>query len=97
MRRLLPLGSIISFNADGKEKIMIVARLIRKAGDKAVLDYCGCKYPLGIQSEKDLFMFNHSDIKRLLFIGFQDEEEIVFGTNISKIDKEKIPLNNEEN
>ncbi|WP_297520845.1 DUF4176 domain-containing protein [uncultured Clostridium sp.] len=89
MVKLLPIGSIVSIDQERKEKILIIGRLIRKEIDGEVFDYCGCKAPVGVQGEEELEVFNHKEIKRLLFIGFQDEEEMQFSHYISK-EKEKL-------
>ena len=79
MKRLLPLGSIVILDTEKNDKIMIISRLVKKAeGNEEIYDYCGCFVPYGIQGDQELQFFNHEDIKRLLFVGYQDEEELQF-------------------
>ncbi|MCY6958012.1 DUF4176 domain-containing protein [Clostridium brassicae] len=90
MKRLLPVGSIVMLDLEKKEKIMIIGRLLRLTEDDEVIwDYCGCLVPQGLQTPEQLRMFNHKEIKRLLFVGYQDEEELGYSLALSK-EKEKI-------
>ncbi|WP_411167590.1 DUF4176 domain-containing protein [Clostridium sp. MB05] len=78
MYKLLPIGSVVMIDPEKKEKIMIIGRLMRKEEGGEVYDYCGCLAPFGIQSQNQIKLFNHKDLTRLLFIGYQDEEELQF-------------------
>ena len=79
MSKLLPIGSIVMVDVEKKEKIMIIGRLVKhNEEEKVVWDYCGCLAPFGLQTSDGIRMFNHTDIKRLLFIGYQDEEELQY-------------------
>lgn len=89
MAKLLPLGTIVINDLEKNEKVLIIGRLIKKELDGEVFDYCGCTVPLGIQANKELIFFNHSDIKRLLFIGFQDEEELKYAVTAT-IERDKL-------
>ena len=79
MSRLLPIGTVVITDLEKKEKVMIIGRLVKQnEEDTKFFDYCGCLAPFGVQNEEGIRMFNHTDIKRLLFIGFQDEEELQY-------------------
>jgi len=80
MKRLLPIGTILKLDPESDEKVMIVGRLVKRGaeGDK-MWDYCGCVAPQGINSEEELVFFDHEQVKQLLFIGFQDEDELKYG------------------
>lgn len=94
MKRLLPVGTILMLDLETKEKIMIIGRVVRKSEDsKEFWDYCGCRAPYGLENNQELKFFNHEDIKRLLFIGYQDEEEIMYSLSVTKqkeIEKQKL-------
>lgn len=96
MKRLLPIGTILMLDLEKKEKVMIIGRLVRKSEDtEDVWDYCGCRAPYGLENNEELKFFNHEDVKRLLFIGYQDEEEIMYSLSVTK-QKEEILKKNEE-
>ncbi|SFR80691.1 DUF4176 domain-containing protein [Anaeromicropila populeti] len=76
MKRMLPLGTVLKLNPAEKEKVMIVARLVKKTEDSEVIwDYCGCNVPQGLADNK-LIYFQHEQVKQLIFLGLQDEEEL---------------------
>ena len=74
---LLPIGSVVLLK-DGEKRIMICGRIQAKAGDNTIYDYSACYYPEGIVDPDNMFFFNHDAIEKVFFIGFQDEEELVF-------------------
>lgn len=66
---LLPIGSIIEVD---NEKLMICAYVIKGSlieGEQ--YDYACCKYPGGLS--KDAVLVKKSQIKRVKFIGYQDD------------------------
>ena len=89
MAKLLPLGTIVINDLEKNEKVLIIGRLVKKELDGEVFDYCGCTSPLGIQANEELIFFNHNDVKRLLFIGYQDEEELKYAV-ATTIQRDKL-------
>ncbi|MFB9324995.1 DUF4176 domain-containing protein [Paenibacillus aurantiacus] len=78
MKELLPNGSVVLLKNSTK-KIMITGRLQRETGvEDQIWDYCACLYPEGILNPDQSFLFQHEQIERVYFIGFQDEEELAF-------------------
>ncbi|AQR94899.1 DUF4176 domain-containing protein [Clostridium saccharoperbutylacetonicum] len=89
MNRLLPVGSVVMLDLDIKEKVMIIGRLMKMTEeDGTIWDYCGCIIPQGLQNPEQIRLFNHKDIRRLLFVGYQDEEELGYSLALSE-EKEK--------
>lgn len=76
-QKLYPLGTIV-YLEEGTKKIMIIGRGAVMHDDNleedVMYDYVGCLYPQGINPEDGLF-FNHDNIDRVIFEGYQDEEE----------------------
>lgn len=86
MEQLLPIGSIVLLNG-GNKKLMIYGRkqlLLNEETDheiteeKNMYDYLGVFYPEGYISPEYSFVFNHSDIKEIIFLGYVNEEEDEF-------------------
>ena len=80
MKKLLPLGSIVLLK-DSQRRLMVTARCQRDADEtesEKLWDYAGCLYPEGNPSSEQVFLFDTDQIERLFFIGFQDEEEVLF-------------------
>ena len=78
---LLPIGSVVLLE-EANKRLMITGRLQAKAGDTVVYDYTGCYYPEGIIDSASTFFFNHDAIAQLFFIGFQDQEELAFRSEV---------------
>ena len=77
MPDLLPLGSVVTLK-EGNKKIMIVGRIQRNIDTDETFDYSAVLWPEGIINSKKLYLFNHSDIQHLYFVGLQDVEEFNF-------------------
>ena len=77
MINLLPIGSVVLLKESNK-RVMVTGRLQRQVEKNIVWDYCGCYYPEGIINPNELFLFNHSQIQLVFFIGFQDKEGLEF-------------------
>lgn len=77
MLNLLPIGSIVTLNG-GEKKLMIYGRKQTDATTDKEFDYLGCPYPEGYIQQKLTFLFNHDDVKEVVFKGFTDGEEQKF-------------------
>ena len=47
-----------------------------------IYDYCGCLFPEGVISSDEIYVFNHSQIQDVLFIGYEDDETKTFHNNL---------------
>ncbi|MBR3104508.1 MAG: DUF4176 domain-containing protein [Lachnospiraceae bacterium] len=74
---LLPCGSIVKLK-DGERYMMICGRVVAADGSDRIFDYVGCLYPEGMSMPDNMYFFDRDAIERILFIGFQDEEELAF-------------------
>jgi hypothetical protein len=77
MDKYLPIGSIVLLKG-GTKRIMIYGRQQKELKSDKVWDYIACLYPEGNLNEEYMYLFNHDQIEKVFFIGFQDEEEIEF-------------------
>lgn len=59
---------------------MIYGRKQRQTGTNNIWDYIACLYPEGNINEEYMYLFNHEQIDRIHFIGYQDEEEFEFSS-----------------
>jgi hypothetical protein len=57
---------------------MIYGRKQKQLSNNVNWDYVGCFYPDGNIDENHQFLFNHNQIERVYFIGYQDDEELEF-------------------
>jgi len=84
--RFLPIGSVVKLK-DGQKRLMITGFLPieqNENGEKNVWDYSGCLYPEGIIVSSTNYLFNHSQIEEVHFIGLVDEEEEQFKQKLNK-------------
>jgi hypothetical protein len=74
MEKYLPLGSIVQL-AGGDKRVMIYGRRQKAEADGVLWDYVACLYPEGNLTDEYTYLFNHDQIERVYFIGFQDALE----------------------
>ncbi len=74
---LLPIGSVVLLKG-GDTKLMITGRILSDERMQTVYDYVGCFYPIGMTGDGEQFFFNRDAIEHTFFIGYQDEEELLF-------------------
>ena len=74
--KYLPIGSIVILNKE-KEKRMIVGYLPGNY-ESDLYDYVGCQIDNGINKQsslnKDYIFFNESDIKTVVYLGYQNND-----------------------
>lgn len=81
--KYLPVGSVVLLKG-GKKRVVIIGRDRRdEAGEKS-WDYLACLYPEGFLGKEYAYLFDHEQIERIFFIGFQDGEELAFAQLLSE-------------
>lgn len=80
-KQLLPIGSVVLLKG-GDKRVMICGRVQTRTGDMNIYDYSSCYYPEGIVGSDSMFFFNHDDIEKIFFLGYQDDEELAFHENV---------------
>lgn len=75
--QFLPNGTIVLLKGSTK-KLMIYGRKQLKLDDEQMFDYIAVPYPEGYISPEYTYVFNHSDIEEIIFLGFDNEEEQTF-------------------
>ncbi len=80
-KNMLPIGSII--RTEGAErKLMVIGRVVTTEENDMIYDYVGVPYPEGINDSDKMYFFNRDQIEELLFIGFQDQEALLFQSEV---------------
>ena len=82
IKELLPIGSIVILK-DGEQPLMIygIMQLDAEGGlfKKPIeYDYVSVPYPQGNLGSGMTFLFNHEDIKEIIFRGYESEERSKF-------------------
>ena len=89
--KFLPIGSVVLLKG-GKRELMIISYCIIPNGDAydkngkvdvkdKMFDYGACVYPEGMITSDQLFAFNHDQIEKIVFMGYETENQ----KNILKI------------
>lgn len=83
--KFLPIGSVVILEG-GAKKIMITGFCSISEMDRTqVYDYSGCIYPEGYLSSNQICLFNHDQIEKVFFTGYESEEEKEFKKSLEKI------------
>ncbi len=78
IKDLLPIGSIVLLK-DGEKRLMIAGIMQSDAsGSGQEYDYLGVLYPEGHIGDQFQYLFNHEDIREIVFRGFVDSERDEF-------------------
>lgn len=87
IKDLLPIGSIVILK-DGEQPLMIYG-IMQSDGESGLFkkskeyDYASVPYPQGNLGPGMTFLFNHEDIKEIIFRGYEDEERTKFLNELS--------------
>lgn len=77
VKDLLPIGSVIQLKG-AEKRLMVFGVRQTDRSDKKEYDYIGVLYPEGNIGEQGQFLFNHKNIEKVFFRGFEDEERTTF-------------------
>lgn len=84
INELLPIGSIVLLK-DGEKRLMIDGVIQTDAsGNGDTYDYLGILYPEGHIGDQFKYLFNHDDIEKIFFRGYEDEERSEFIKKLSR-------------
>ncbi len=85
--KFLPIGSVVMLKG-GTKKAMITGFCSVTEDDKdKVYDYTGCVYPEGYLSFDEICLFNHDQIEKVYHLGFVDDEEKEFKSELINLCK----------
>ncbi|EMA6343382.1 DUF4176 domain-containing protein [Bacillus cytotoxicus] len=80
---LLPIGSVVLVEGIN-QPLMIYGRKQQQANENKMWDYVSCPYPHGNLSKEYNVFFNHNQIARLFFKGFETVEELELRNKLSE-------------
>ena len=77
--KFLPIGTVVLLE-NGTKRVMITSYLIysRESDKKKLFDYGGCVFPEGIMDSSNTLGFNRDQIKEVIHMGLEDDEEKKF-------------------
>ena len=83
--KFLPIGTVV-FLKGGKKELMIISYCIVPSGEaydkngkidvsNTMFDYGACVYPEGMITSDQLFAFNHEQIEKVVFMGYETDKQ----------------------
>ena len=84
--KFLPIGTVVLLE-NGKKEIMITSYCVMSKGEvydknglveniqDKVFDYGACLYPEGVLDSDQVFAFDHEQIREILFMGYETNEQ----------------------
>ena len=83
--KFLPIGTVVLLKG-GKKELMIMSYCIVPSGEAydkdgkvdirdQMFDYGGCAYPEGLLTSDQLFAFNHEQIEKIVFKGYETDKQ----------------------
>ncbi|MCX4307924.1 MAG: DUF4176 domain-containing protein [Acetatifactor sp.] len=88
IKELLPIGSVIWLK-EAEKPLMIFGVKQSNMETNEEYDYIGVLYPEGNMGTDSQFLFQHKDIDRVEFRGFEDERREEFIQNLEAFYKEQ--------
>ena len=83
--KYLPIGTVVLLKG-GKKRAMITGFCsVAQENQEKVYDYSGCVYPEGYLSSNQVCLFDHDQIEKIFFLGYEDEEEKEFKEKLNII------------
>lgn len=77
IKDLLPIGSVVLLEG-GEKRLMICGVKQTETSNQKDYDYFAVVYPEGNMGKGTQFLFNHDQIKKVYFRGYEDEERAAF-------------------
>ena len=83
--KFLPIGTVVLLKG-GKKELMIISYCIVSSGDAydkngkidvadRMFDYGGCAYPEGMLTSDQLFAFDHNQIEKVVYMGYETDNQ----------------------
>jgi len=83
--KYLPIGTVVLLKG-GKKRAMITGFCsVAQENQEKVYDYSGCVYPEGYLSSNQVCLFDHDQIEKIFYLGYEDEEEKEFKDKLNVI------------
>ena len=86
--KYLPIGTVVMLKGGSKRVMITGFCAVAKENEEKVYDYSGCLYPEGFLDFEQTCLFEHDQIDKIYFLGYQDEEEKKFKEELNKFIKQ---------
>lgn len=83
--KYLPIGTVVLLKGGRKRAMITGFCSVAQENQEKIFDYSGCVYPEGYLSSNQVCLFDHDQIEKIFFLGFEDDEEKAFKDKLNKI------------
>lgn len=83
--KYLPIGTVVLLKGGRKRAMITGFCSVAQENQEKIYDYSGCVYPEGYLSSNQVCLFDHDQIDKIFFLGYEDEEEVAFKDKLNKI------------
>lgn len=83
--KYLPIGTVVLLKGGRKRAMITGFCSVAQENQEKIYDYSGCVYPEGYLSSNQVCLFDHDQIDKIFFLGYEDDEEKVFKDKLNKI------------
>ena len=83
--KYLPIGTVVLLKGGRKRAMITGFCSVAQENQDKIYDYSGCVYPEGYLSSNQVCLFDHDQIEKIFFVGFEDEEEKHFKEKLNTI------------
>ena len=91
--KYLPIGSVVILHG-GQKALMITGYCtVPNSQQNIMFDYSGCLYPEGFMTSNQAALFNHDQIEKICFLGYETDEEKQYNQKLQDIMKNIKILN----
>ena len=84
-KKYLPIGSVCTLKGKSKKVMITGFYSVGFNGNLRINDYCGCAYPEGLLLPETVCTFNHSDIEKVDFVGYKNDEQEKFEQLLNRL------------
>lgn len=95
--KYLPIGTVVMLKGGTKRAMITGFCVIGEENTDKIYDYCGCLYPEGTISSKQVLLFNHDQIDKIYHMGLSDDENKIFQAKLKVLMSEVGSKNKEQN
>jgi len=74
MNKYLPIGTVVLLH-EGEKTVMIYGRKQSHIETDTVYDYVACLYPEGNIDNEYTYLFNHEQIREIVYMGLVNDDE----------------------
>lgn len=83
--KYLPIGTVVLLKGGRKRAMITGFCSVAQENQEKIYDYSGCVYPEGYLSSNQVCLFDHDQIDKIFFVGYEDEEEKMFKEKLNQI------------